>query len=236
MPSPSSSPDPAPVPSSSSSFSSSSRLPYYSLSELALHNLATDCWVSFFGSVYNLTALISSHPDSLSHPLIEFAGCDITHWFDQSTREPKTYIDQESGIELYFLPHGRYIHIPPADPLSNYSTSFGLPWWRDPVYRIGLLSGKPRKIRLVNLLSGQSDLLQVCDEESLEEIQQRYLSYNKHARSYTWKRLGKVLDMKKTLEENGMKDETQELAMLNLNPNEFIPTIHVYFNDDLTVE
>lgn len=33
------------------------------------------------------------------------------------------------------------------------------------------------------------------------------MQYNVHAASYTWKRLGKVLDMNKTLQENGIADE-----------------------------
>ena len=29
---------------------------------------------------------------------------------------------------------------------------------------------------------------EVCSEETLEEIQRRYLAYNQHSGSYTWKR------------------------------------------------
>lgn len=38
-------------------------------------------------------------------------------------------------------------------------------------------------------------LHQVCTEESLEEILCRAISYNAHGGSYTWKYLGRVLDM-----------------------------------------
>jgi hypothetical protein len=39
---------------------------------------------------------------------------------------------------------------------------------------------------------------------------------NHHAASYTWKRLGKPLDMEKTLEENGIADETAEFEQYRL--------------------
>lgn len=52
---------------------------------------------------------------------------------------------------------------------------------------IGQLSKKTRKIRVVNTLTTQDDLLEVCSEETLLEIQDRYTDYNKHAGSYTWK-------------------------------------------------
>ena len=84
------------------------------------------------------------------------------------------------------------------------------------------------------MTSGQSDLIECCGEEILEEIRTRYRRYNKHASSYTWKRLGRVLDMTLTLEENGIPDETEEFAVLNMNAEEYIPAIHIYFNDDLT--
>ncbi len=53
--------------------------------------------------------------------------------------------------------------------------------------------------------------------------------------SYTWKRLGVPLVMDKTLEDNGIPDETEEFYTLNLDDDYYIPRIHVYFDDDLTV-
>jgi len=89
---------------------------------------------------------------------------------------------------------------------------------------IGHLTRQTRKIRITNVLSNQSDVLevsfhytlnfkqisqiycciiQVCCEESLADIRERYLKYNSNAKSYTWKSSGRVLNMEKTLEENG---------------------------------
>lgn len=43
------------------------------------------------------------------------------------------------------------------------------------------------------------------------------------------------LNMNKTLQENGVIDETSTFETLDL-PNDFhIPVLHVYWNDDLTV-
>ena len=69
----------------------------------------------------------------------------------------------------------------------------------------------------------------------MNEILDRYLEFNSHAASYTWKRLGKVLDMSQTLHGNGIYDEREELIGLGLKTDEYIPAIHLYFNDDLTI-
>ena len=49
------------------------------------------------------------------------------------------------------------------------------------------------------MLTKHEDVLEVGNEECINEILDRYLELNKHAHSYTWKRLGQVLDMSKTL-------------------------------------
>jgi hypothetical protein len=81
-----------------------------------------------------------------------------------------------------------------------------VPWWQDDKYVKGTLSKKRRFIRIVNTLTSQDDLLEVCiiiycayfeyflipfssqvaTEETLEEIRQRYLKFNLHAGSYAW--------------------------------------------------
>ena len=66
------------------------------------------------------------------------------------------------------------------------------------------------------------------------EILARYLKYNSHAASYTWKYNRVNLDMEKTLEENGIPDEDEEFYTLSMNDDTFLQAIHLYFNDDLT--
>lgn len=75
---------------------------------------------------------------------------------------------------------------------------------------------------------------QVCSEETLAEILQRFLRYNAHARSYTWKHNDADLDMSKTLSENNIPDVNGELLRLRLDPEDFAPAIMLHFNDDLT--
>lgn len=56
---------------------------------------------------------------------------------------------------------------------------------------------------------------EVPSEECINEILDRYKEINEHAASYTWKRLGRPLDMEKTLEENDIFDETDEFELFN---------------------
>ena len=63
---------------------------YYSPSEVARHNNASDCWVSFFYGVYDLTRLIAENQETqgeLCLPICKAAGTDISHWFDPATQE-----------------------------------------------------------------------------------------------------------------------------------------------------
>lgn len=77
-------------------------------------------------------------------------------------------------------------------------------------------------------------LLQVCSEETLDVILERYLRYNSHARSYTWKYNAACLDMNKTLDENNVPDDDMELEELRLDRDLFVPALLLHFNDDLT--
>lgn len=74
----------------------------------------------------------------------------------------------------------------------------------------------------------------VCSEETMLDILERYLECNAHAASYTWRYADEVLDMDKTLEENGIADKDDMLEELLLNVDKFIPEILLYYNDDLT--
>ena len=76
--------------------------------------------------------------------------------------------------------------------------------------------------------------LQICAEETMNDILKRYLPYNSHASSYTWKYFGQNLDMNKTLLENGINDESEDFFELRMDEDEFLPPISLYFNDDLT--
>jgi hypothetical protein len=49
-------------------------------------------------------------------------------------------------------------------------------------------------------LTKHDNIIEVASEETINEILDRYLTINAHAASYTWKRLGKVLDMGTSLD------------------------------------
>ncbi|XP_040887787.1 cytochrome b5 domain-containing protein 1 [Toxotes jaculatrix] len=208
---------------------------YFTPAEVAAHNTAGDLWVSFLGKVCDLTPLMSRHKgDALLLPIMECAGKDVSCWFDPETKDVLKYVDPLTNCVRYYTPRGRFVHIPPAGPRSDWATDISQPWWKDRRYEVGLLSAKTRWIRVVNTLTSQEQQLQVCSEEPLAEIVQRYLRYNSHACSYTWKHNGETLDMSRTLSENNVPDEDCELEQLRLDRDLFSPAILLHFNDDLT--
>lgn len=73
----------------------------------------------------------------------------------------------------------------------------------------------------------------MCNEETIRQIEQRYEMYNSHSSSYTWKHVGRVLDMDGTLADNGIAELEETFDSLSIDRNEFIPEIQVYYNDDL---
>ncbi|KAI5104249.1 cytochrome b5 domain-containing protein 1 [Silurus meridionalis] len=211
------------------------RSKYFTPHEVSVHNTVGDLWVSYLGKVYNLTPLIEKHEgDVLFKPIIESAGKDISHWFDPKTKDIITHVDHLTGCVKYHTPRGRFLHVPPTCPRTDWANDFGKPWWKDVRYEVGILTAKSRWIRIINTLTGQEQRLEVCSEETLNEILHRYLNYNSHAASYTWKHNGVNLDMSKNLSENGIPDEDEELDYCLLDRDFFIPSICLYFNDDLT--
>lgn len=87
----------------------------------------------------------------------------------------------------------------------------------------------------------QEHLLEVPSEEVIEEIRSRYLPYNWHAASYTWKALRPVrmglpgetdfqpLDMRMTLDENGIFSDVDNFISLHVPTDYYIPVIHLYW-------
>ena len=56
---------------------------FYTPKEVAIHSSADDCWVSFFGQVYDLTQLINkNYQKPECDPIVLAAGTDISHWFN----------------------------------------------------------------------------------------------------------------------------------------------------------
>jgi len=209
---------------------------YFTPREVAQHNTCDDLWVSWLGYVYNLTSLaLEYRGDILMNPIIKNAGKDISHWFDEKTRNLKMHMNPKLGCMCPYTPDGRFVHVPPPVPYANWRPMVDKPWWEDDRYCIGKLSQKTRKIRIVNTLTKDEHIIEVCSEESLLAIQERYKKLNAHTEGYIWKRLGNVLDMSKTLEQNNIKDESQQFEMLGMDEDEYLPVIHIYFSDDLSI-
>ncbi|XP_064384900.1 cytochrome b5 domain-containing protein 1-like [Halichondria panicea] len=208
---------------------------YFTPSEVAAHNVPSDCWISYLGKVYDLSPLCDQFSgDILLKPIVASSGKDISHWFNEETKDLKTHVDIITGCIFPYTPMGRFVHVPPSCPRSDWPNNFGIPWWKDEKYLVGVLSKKTRHIRIINTLTLQEQTVEVCAEETMNDILKRYLPYNSHASSYTWKYFGNNLDMNKTLLENGINDESEDFFELRMDEDEFLPPISLYFNDDLT--
>lgn len=189
----------------------------------------------------------------LSYPILLEAGKDISHWFDPATGDILYHTDPITNLRLPFCPQGRFVHVPPPTPTTNWDMSYDTPWWLDAEkYCIGRLSARTRRVRIKNVLTAQKEHeLEVPSEETVSEIRERYLVYNTHAASYIWKTLlpkdgantgdqGEddfefvTLDMEKTLGENGVTDYEMKYEEMGAMGEVYIPVIHLYYTDDLT--
>ncbi|XP_064438160.1 chromodomain-helicase-DNA-binding protein 3 isoform X7 [Mirounga angustirostris] len=196
---------------------------YFTPAEVAQHNAPEDLWVSYLGSVYDLTPLARKYKgDLLLKPIVEVAGQDISHWFDPKTGDIRKHVDPLTGTLRYRTPRGRFLHVPPQLPRSDWANDFGKPWWQGVRYEVGRLSARTRNIRIINTLTSQEHALEVGAQESMWEILHRCLPFNAHAASYTWKYEGKELNMDYTLEENGIRDEDEEFDYLNMDDKDDI--------------
>mmetsp|Transcript_44255 Transcript_44255/g.114988 ORF Transcript_44255/g.114988 Transcript_44255/m.114988 type:complete len:102 (+) Transcript_44255:224-529(+) len=73
---------------------------YYTAEQVAVHNDASDCWVSLLGKVFDLTKLLNDNKGPLAEPLAKAAGTDISHWFDKETGEVRQHQALMSGFFL----------------------------------------------------------------------------------------------------------------------------------------
>nr|XP_032818192.1 cytochrome b5 domain-containing protein 1 isoform X3 [Petromyzon marinus] len=134
---------------------------YLTPQEVSLHNVPEDAWVSFLGAVYDLTPLCDQYKgDLLLKPIIEAAGQDISHWFDLKTKDIRTHVDPVTNTVTFHTPQGRFLHVPPPYPSTDWANDFGRPWWRDTSYQVGLLSKKTRFIRVINTLTSQEHIIE----------------------------------------------------------------------------
>ena len=98
---------------------------------------------------------------------------------------------------------------------------------------MGRLASSVRDVRLVNTLTGQDDTMEVAGEETVADIKRRWIADYGGGSGYVLKVRGQVLELNKTLEQNGMVDERGEMEELGMNCRDFIPVIHLYFDDQV---
>ncbi|KAL1491852.1 hypothetical protein ABEB36_012387 [Hypothenemus hampei] len=203
--------------------------------EVVVHNTPHDCWISFLGKVYNITLLIKRHNgEKCIKPLLAMAGKDVSHWFDPKTGDIKLHVHPETGVKVAYCPHGPLPDVPLEVPATSWQGLDPKPWWKDDdKYQIGWLSQKVRPIRIINMLTLSEVTMNVCCEDTFFRILERYKLFNSDAETYTWRYLDTNLDMSKTLEENGIPDEREKFTELGLPPNFYVPSIFLYYNDDL---
>lgn len=204
-----------------------SLLPFYTIHELAEHNHSTDAWICIFTQIYDITSLIKkAQGTSIYQQLIDFAGQDISLWFDEQTHEPRQRIDPHTHQSVLVIPNLSIVE------------SFGTPFWRSNELLIGRLTKHSRYIRLLHTsFPKQPYLLEVAEEETLGQIARKFSKFNAHIFSYIWQYNGRILDFNRTLTENGLVNEESfhDEHGWRSDHAENCPTILLYFIDDLTI-
>ncbi|KAK2583307.1 hypothetical protein KPH14_009309 [Odynerus spinipes] len=206
---------------------------YFLPTEVAVHNKTSDCWVSYNGNVYDLTELCKLWLGRQEiEPVIAHAGKDISHWFDHHRNDIKYYVHPVTGVLVPYCPHGP---IPDASSFVVPSTAWRplnkCPWWLDERYKLGKLTKNPRPCRIMNVLTGTSCVITVCEEDTIERIQERALLFNANGASYAWKFEGKDLNVNRTLTENNIPDERERFVACGLPENYYIPSLMCYYID-----
>ncbi|XP_028133541.1 cytochrome b5 domain-containing protein 1 [Diabrotica virgifera virgifera] len=209
---------------------------YYAPFEVVIHNTPEDCWVSFLGKVFDVTPIVERHRNERCVlPLLAMAGKDITQWFDEATGDIQHYVHPETGCRVPYCPHGPIPDVSVQVPATDWKPLDRPPWWMDEQYQIGLLTKRVRPLRVVNMVAPffKEVLINVCCEDNFYRIQERYNLFNSDAGSYTWRYKSKNIDMNKTMEENGILDERDTFTRLGLPQNYYVPSVFLYYNDDL---
>lgn len=225
--------------------SRSATLPVYTPSDVARHCTTDDAWVSIRGRVLDVTPLLSeaSGHGLLAAPLAAEAGKDISHWFDASGTGVRTHVDPVTNHVTPYHPQGRFVHVPPPTPVAPWAPETELPWWNDPAFVVGALTSRARRVRVINTLAGLEHELDVGSEQRLRDIADKFMEVNAHAHGYVWKALREsgvfeTLDMDKTLAQNGVADNADELAALGIDAEakDYLPVLALYFKDDLRAD
>ncbi len=208
---------------------------YFTKADLQLNHTVDSAWVSIFRDVYDITTTIQENRRKPGiDKLLRFMGKDMSHFFDPKNKLPITknvLLVEETGHE-----DPNYMLHFPKKYMNTDRAENGVAWFMNNNFIIGKMSEKEVPVRIINTLTYEEDIFIVPIEENLNEICERYLKFNFHARSYTWKDIEeRVLNMSLNLVKNGIAEDFELLDYLDI-PEESrpVPTIFLHFNDDLT--
>ena len=208
---------------------------YFTREDLESHCTSDSAYVSVYNTVFDVSDPIAKHFRTKgAENLLRHAGKDISHFFHHETKQPiiknaflrETIQNRSNDILLHFE----------ENVLDSKPKNKETPWFVDSKNMIGILSANEVTIRIVNTLTFDEDFLIVPVEESLNEICKRYLKFNYHAKSYTWKDIEhRKLKMEKTLEQNGILEDNLLMDYLNIPEKQRpVSSVFLHFNDDLT--
>lgn len=71
------------------------------------------------------------------------------------------YIHPVTGVRVPFLPHGVLPHVGIHVPSTEWQPLNKEPWWFDPSYVIGMVTKNARPMRIMNVLTGQENVIEV---------------------------------------------------------------------------
>jgi hypothetical protein len=142
--------------------------------------------------------------------LVKFAGKDLSIYFDNQN-EPLERVNQYLKNVPVF---------PPAFEKESDDHDF---WWQEEKYVIGKITCLERHVRIINTLTRKTISMNVCEEDSITKIKQKYTKFfNSNAENYVWRKTSSSdlkpghLFMNKTLTQNDIPFEKHE--KLGLSP------------------
>ncbi|XP_055921240.1 cytochrome b5 domain-containing protein 1 [Eupeodes corollae] len=199
---------------------------YYIYDEIVIHDKIDDFWVNIHRDVIDLTPLLQDRRDSWNLNLeymLGFGGKDLSSYFYKDGT-PRCETSPQTGKKRVLFPP--IVEVTTSDMLRTKEKI----WSQDPKYKIGKLTKQERQIRIINTLTGTTQLMKVCEEDTIYDIMVKYKRfYNFHASSYIWKKKpgskSRRLFFNKTLTENGFFKENHGIP----------PSIWLYYSDDLTI-
>ncbi|BES92265.1 lactate/malate dehydrogenase, NAD Hypothetical protein domain [Nesidiocoris tenuis] len=209
------------------------KLKYIKPSEVVVHNQPWDCWISARGIVKDLTPLVEQYMGTDAvRPILAHAGKDISHWFDKDG-DLQTFIHPVTGLRIPYLPHGCIPHVNYDNlPHAEWTIPISVPWWKDDSYNVARITSNVRPVRIFNVSAGLEIMLHVCEEETINQIKERYQIYNSNASRYTWKFEGAVLNMDETLTGNNIRDLREKFRSAGLSDYSYVPCLMLSYNDD----